>query len=220
MIAIIVIAIIIIIALILFWLSYQFGQRKKLKAQNACQAVLTILGICVCIIWQKTNQTIFYYDGATVGLTQIDQIVQKRANLLTDYSVNTNNDDNLQTIENARRYYYNQKAKYYHGNYDEQGKFFKHANRRLNNVTRSLDAKHNEKLQVLIKKDKSLQKDYQTAIEDYSEDALSYNNLTTWNISNYLAQYFINDKKHFPLLDPELIKEVKRAEHYRGPFPI
>lgn len=218
--AIIVIAIIIIIALILFWLNYQFEQRKKLNARNVCQGALFILGICVFIIGQKTYQTILYYDKATVGLTQIDEIVQKRANLLTDYSFNTNNDGNLQTIENARRYYYNQKAKYYHGNYDEQGRFFKHANRRLNNVARSLDAKHNEKLQVLIKKDKSLQKDYQTAIADYSEDALSYNNLITWNISNDLAQYLIKDKRRFPLLDPELIKEVKRAEHYRGPFPI
>lgn len=220
MIAIIVIAIVIIIALILFWLSYRFGQRKKLKARNACQVALAIVAVCTFVIAEKTCETVFHYHQATEKLAQIDQIVQRRADLLTNYSFVTNNDDNLQTIENARRYYYNQKAKYYHGNYDEQGKFFKHANRRLNYVAHSLDAKHNEKLQVLIKKDKSLQKDYQTAIADYSEQALSYNNLTTWNISNYLAQYLINDKKHFPLLDPELIKEVKRAEHYRGPFII
>ena len=220
MVVIIVIAVVIIIALILFWLSYQFERRKKLKARNACYTVLIILGICACIIVQKTYQTIFYYDSATEGLTQVNQIVQKRANLLTEYSFNTNNNDNLQTIENARRYYYNQKAKYYHGNYDEQGKFFKHANHRLNDVAHSLDTKHNEKLQALIKKDKSLQKDYQAEIANYSEQALSYNNLTTWSISNYLAQYFIRDKSHFPLLDPELIKGIKRAKHYRGPFPI
>lgn len=217
---IIVIAIVIIIALILFWLSYQFEQRKKLNALNVCNGALVILGICVFIIGQKTYQTILYYNKATVGLTQIDEIVQKRANLLTDYSFNTNNDGNLQKIESARRYYYNQKAKYYHGSYDEQGKFFKHANHRLNDVTRSLDTKHNKKLQALVKKDKSLQKDYQNAIADYSEQALSYNNLTTWNISNDLAQYLIKDKRRFPLLDPELIKEVKRAEHYRGPIPV
>lgn len=220
MVAIIVIAIVIIIALILFWLSYQFGQRKKLKARNACYTVLIVLGVCAFVITEKTCETIFHYNQATEKFAQVDQIVQRRADLLTNYSFVTNNDDNLQTIESARRYYYNQKAKYYHGSYDEQGKFFKHANRRLNYVAHSLDTKHNEKLQGLIKKDKSLQKDYQTAIADYSEQALSYNNLTTWNISNYLAQYLINDKKHFPLLNPELIKEVKRAEHYRRPFII
>lgn len=217
---IIVIAIVIIIALILFWLSYQFEQRKKLNALNVCNGALVILGICVFIIGQKTYQTILYYNKATVGLTQIDEIVQKRANLLTDYSFNTNNDGNLQKIENARRYYYNQKAKYYHGTYNDQAKFIKHANYKLDQVTHSLDTKHNEKLQALVKKDKSLQKDYQIAIADYSEQALSYNNLTTWNISNDLAQYLIKDKRRFPLLDPELIKEVKRAEHYRGPIPV
>ena len=215
MIAIIVIAIVIIIALILFWLSYRFGQRKKLKARNACQVALAIVAVCTFVIAEKTCETVFHYHQATEKLAQIDQIVQRRADLLTNYSFVTNNDDNLQTIENARRYYYNQKAKYYHGNYDEQGKFFKHANRRLNYVAHSLDAKHNEKLQTLLKKDKSVQEDYQFAIRDYSEHALDYNNLTSWSISYYLAQYFIKDKRHFPLLDPELIKEVKRAEHDR-----
>lgn len=216
MIAIIVIAIVIIIALILFWLSYRFGQRKKLKARNACQVVLIILGICTFVIAKKTCETVFHYHQATEKLAQIDQIVQRRADLLTNYSFVTNNDDNLQTIENARRYYYNQKAKYYHGSYDEQGKFFKHANRRLNNVARSLDVKHNEKLQTLLKKDKSVQEDYQFAIKDYSEHALDYNNLTGWSISNYLAQYFIKDKRHFPLLDPKLIKA--QSEDTREPI--
>lgn len=215
MVAIIVIAIVIIIALILFWLSYHFEQRKKLKARNACYAVLIILGVCSFVIAEKTCETIFHYNQATEKFAQVDQIVQRRADLLTNYSFVTNNDDNLQAIENARRYYYNQKAKYYHGSYDEQGKFFKHANRRLNYVARSLNTKHNEKLQGLIKKDKSVQEDYQFAIRDYSEHALDYNNLTGWSISYYLAQYFIKDKRHFPLLDPELIKEVKRAEHDR-----
>lgn len=218
MIAIIVIAIVIIIALILFWLSYRLEQRKKLKARNACYAVLIIVAVRAVIVAQKTYQTISYYRQATTSLTQVKQITQKRANLLIDYSFNTNNNDNLQTIENTRRYYYNQKAKYYHGSYDEQGKFFKHANRRLNYVAHSLDTKHNEKLQTLVKKDKSLQKDYQIAIADYSKQALSYNNLTTWNISNYLAQSLIKDNRHFPLLDPELIKAVKRSEHTRRPL--
>ena len=116
MIAIIVITIVIIIALILFWLSCRFEQRKKFKARNACQVILAILGVCAFVITEKTCETIFHYNQAT---------------------------------------------------------------------------------------------------EDYSEHALDYNNLTSWSISYYLAQYFIKDKRHFPLLDPELIKEVKRAEHDR-----
>lgn len=218
MIAIIVIAIVIIIALILFWLSYRFEQRKKLKARNACYTVLIVLGVCAFVITEKTCETIFHYNQATEKLAQVDQIVQRRADLLTNYSFVTNNDDNLQAIENARRYYYNQKAKYYHGTYNDQAKFIKHANYKLDQVTHSLDTKHNEKLQALVKKDKSLQKDYQIAIADYSEQALSYNNLTTWNISNDLAQYLIKDKRRFPLLDPELIKEVKQSDDTRKPI--
>lgn len=167
--------------------------------------IFAIVGLSTCT---RTVCLINYYHKSESDLTKIEQITQKRADLLPNYSLYTSkNNAKNHVVEQVRRDYYNQKSQYYNGTINKRVIYLKGANKDFNDLNQALNGSKDKDLNVCLKKDQKLQAQYLKASKKYSYNANYYNNLLTWPIERTIARYWVPTKHNLFLF--EYVKNEK-----------
>lgn len=196
-----VILIIIVLALLVYLL---FKINLKLL-KGILYALLTVILFAIipltqgCLYSQTTIRDI--YNQSQKQLEQIEDITQKRADLLGEYSLYTDKTSNLQMIERTRRSCSNAKIKYQTKSLFNKAILSKTNNESFNQLEQQLDTKGNFALYQLTTKDKKLQTKYTKIAKVYSLNALRYNYLLACGLNKYWNKLFGLPTTKLPVLD-------------------
>ena len=203
------ITIILLVVIILASLVYLLFKINLKLLKGILYAIL--IGILFAIIpltqgclYSQTNIRNIY-NQSQKQLEQIEDITQKRADLLGEYSLYTDNTSNLQMIEKTRRNYSNAKMKYQAKPLLKKVTLFKTNNEGFNQLEQQLDTKGNAKLYNLITKDKKLQIKYTKIAKSYSLNALRYNYLLNCGFNQYWNKLSGLPTTKLPVLDKQVI---------------